>query len=484
MIRLAARARPIAALQKTRLLYHLPTFATDNTFLSSCRHASSRPPKFDPHFFDETLVRTNESGPSRHFGKGKSDRTDRGLYMEVPDTTEGEFKYMHYMQFSEVATMNFVREILKLPVVPRAWLWSNPDASSAFLKTAVAMKNAEGTPVSACISDIQKSAANTVRAAHSSWLIEKKVSSITFDRYGSLYQPSSDFMYEIPGSHKAKVLDGASPEEKQLIESQFYIGPSCEPRLFQRDGRHLMEEYHGPWTSAVDYVESLLRCEIEVLSKKINESEVPGGPLDKDGISYEMHVELLQKALSVVPHIMPKDSESTSPRLYHPTLGPDDVFYDEEYRVKTIIGWSGASIAPFFESLHWALQLSPQSDPIEPEGLIRRLQSEVGGDEFDELCQTLWERSAMLKKAQKNPILPLIHVAMETRRYGTIPLQTLLMHIHSHWIDFDAGEPCPFQIPPEAKREADKLMDRLVAEGKDKELIRAIPQVGMWTLGR
>lgn len=70
-----------------------------------------------------------------------------------------------------------------------------------------------------------------------------------FDSYGSLYQPSSDFMYEIPGSHKAKVLDGASPEEKQLIESQFYIGPSCEPRLFQRDGRHLMEEYHGPCMS-------------------------------------------------------------------------------------------------------------------------------------------------------------------------------------------------------------------------------------------
>ncbi|KAK8152893.1 hypothetical protein BKA80DRAFT_258209 [Phyllosticta citrichinensis] len=149
-------------------------------------------------------------------------------------------------------------------------------------------------------------------------------------------------MYEVPEGQKARVLHGASPEEKQLTESEFYIGRSCER------------------TCAYDYVESRFRCQIGCLSKKINTRD----NVDKASIPYEYHIELLQRVLSIDPYIMPKDNDLTSPKLHHPAFSLDNIYVDEDFRVKTVIGWRSSWVGPAFASLSWALQLAP--DEIKP----------------------------------------------------------------------------------------------------------------------
>ncbi|KAK7611299.1 hypothetical protein BKA81DRAFT_404174 [Phyllosticta paracitricarpa] len=328
MFRLAAGARPCVGLPVIKPPGPLrPSFALVNTFAVSRKLSSNESPAKGPQFFDENGKKMNHNKTFRVFERTES-RKPGSRIASIIDPARPFYQYMHYEQFSQVATMHFVRTILKLPV-PKAQMWSNPNLKAASLNRADLMDFAKGNPASSVKKILQNDVVARTRMSHHVWLYEKRVSSFVFDRYGSLYRPSSDFMYEVPRCHKARVLHGASPEEKRLTETEFYIGPSCEKTLFQGDGKQLMEQHHGPWTCATDYVNSLLRLEIEALYRKINGKDVPPAKSDKAGISYEYYIELLERALSIVPYIMPKDSEITSPRLHHPTFGIDDVYLDE-----------------------------------------------------------------------------------------------------------------------------------------------------------
>ncbi|KAK7535367.1 uncharacterized protein J3D65DRAFT_699974 [Phyllosticta citribraziliensis] len=477
MFRFVARARPCVALPKIKPPLLRPSYALANTFALSTKHSSSRLPKKDLQFFDENEKQTNEKGAFKSFTMKLSEGEESaGQFLKILHSADGDLKYMRYQQFSEVATLHFLRTVLKLPV-PEAKIWINQDLGAAFCHRAVLMDFAEGIPASSAKEILQKDVVTRTRLTHSGWQIEKRVSSFTFDRYGSIYRPSSDFMYEVPEGQKAKVLHGASPEEKQLTESEFYIGRSCESMLFKGDDKHLMEEYHGPWTCAYDYVESRLRCQIECLSKKMNTPD----NVDKSGTPYEYHIELLQRALSIVPFIMPKDNDLTSPKLHHPVLSIDDLYVDEKFRVKTVIGWRSSWIGPAFASLNWALKLTPGDEDLNPEKVIKQLKSKVSGEELGELSQTLWEQSAMLRKALKEPILPLLHIGLRTQRFGTLPLEVLLMHVKAHWKRFGAPVPCPYRITDEEIKMANQKMDKF-AEAGDKRVAKACMGVGLWTV--
>ncbi|KAK7517434.1 hypothetical protein IWZ03DRAFT_171690 [Phyllosticta citriasiana] len=110
---------------------------------------------------------------------------------------------------------------------------------------------------------------------------------------------------------------------------------------------------------------------------------------DKAGISHEYYIELLERALSIVPYIMPKDSEITSPRLHHPTFGIDDVYLDEKYHVKSVIGRRGAWVGPLFGTMSDALKLSLDDEMLHPERVTKQLKPAVSKEELDLLSQTL-----------------------------------------------------------------------------------------------
>ena len=64
--------------------------------------------------------------------------------------------------------------------------------------------------------------------------------------------------------------------------------------------------------------------------------------------SPEVHTDLLQKYLSIIPHITPQDPELVSPRLWHPDFHAGNIYIDDQARISCIIDWQGAWTTPVF----------------------------------------------------------------------------------------------------------------------------------------
>ena len=64
--------------------------------------------------------------------------------------------------------------------------------------------------------------------------------------------------------------------------------------------------------------------------------------------SPEAHTALLQKFLSIIPHVTPKDPELASPRLWHPDFHAGNIYVDDKARISCIIDWQGAWATPVF----------------------------------------------------------------------------------------------------------------------------------------
>ena len=63
--------------------------------------------------------------------------------------------------------------------------------------------------------------------------------------------------------------------------------------------------------------------------------------------SPKAHVAALQKVLSAVPLIVPRDPDLTSPRLWHPDFHAGNIFIDGG-RISSIIDWQGTWTTPAF----------------------------------------------------------------------------------------------------------------------------------------
>lgn len=62
----------------------------------------------------------------------------------------------------------------------------------------------------------------------------------------------------------------------------------------------------------------------------------------------EAHTSLLQKYISVIPDITPKDPELVSARLWHPDFHAGNIYIDSDHRISSIIDWQGAWTTPPF----------------------------------------------------------------------------------------------------------------------------------------
>lgn len=51
---------------------------------------------------------------------------------------------------------------------------------------------------------------------------------------------------------------------------------------------------------------------------------------------------------SIIPHIVPKDQELVSPRLWHPDFHAGNIYVDDQGRISSIIDWQGAWTTPVF----------------------------------------------------------------------------------------------------------------------------------------
>ncbi|KAK8224139.1 hypothetical protein BKA81DRAFT_376406 [Phyllosticta paracitricarpa] len=340
------------------------------------------------------------------------------------------------------------------------------------------MEESEGNQLSKLCGDLDLK--SQAKVASEIMEFEKGLAALWLSWHGSLFRKCYE---DHPPQHlqPAKVVNEVPEEVVKRAEYDFYIGPSQEFRLWEAE-REKLEDYHGPWASASDYVKTLLRCEIDLLSKHAGEDQDGAGQSVKRlQCAPQVCVELLQKASSVVQYIMPKDDSITASRVRHLGLSLNDIFVDKDLRIETVMGWRGAWAGPAF-----AVHAPPPAFDIgghdmlnHPEEFLAQLKPEVSEEEFDRSSQQLLARSDEYKQATNNAMWSLIHVAIKTQEFGILPTKHFLIQVQRNWDRFDAQDPCPYDFTEDEIRQHVEEFDGLDQEGEDG-VKRACLQATRW----
>lgn len=236
-------------------------------------------------------------------------------------------------------------------------------------------------------------------------------------------------------------------------------------------------------SSAVEYVKSVLKYEIDCLSKYDNSPDV--------------QIKLLKEASSIVENVFPKNIESAPAQIQHPHLSFDNIFVDEQGHIKSVIGWRGAWVGPAFAAQPpTAFEFCGHDEVLAlPEAFISQLKPEAS----EEISQQLLARTKEHREATNNPISSLINIAMKTREYGILPLKHYLIQVQRwvslssqvkigkllltptprHWDRFEAESPCPYEFTTdEVKQHLEELEG--LGEGEEAKVKRACLQATRW----
>ncbi|KAI9934488.1 hypothetical protein MW887_000102 [Aspergillus wentii] len=231
---------------------------------------------------------------------------------------------------SEVATLDFLRSILGLPV-PTVLDWSS--VSNPVGAAYILMEKAKGRQ----LSEVRDTMSTAQKFGLVKRLveIERRLVSTRFARHGSLYYKDS-----YPDGND--ILDSTEmPKSEMKAISKFVVGPTTEISFWE-DERRELDIDRGPWKTTEEYLTAIAHREIAVI-RKLNATSC----LDK--ASPEKHIQLLEQFMTVLPYILPFEDVS-NPVLLHHDLHTENIFVDEtdHTKVSSIIDWQEVYAAPLF----------------------------------------------------------------------------------------------------------------------------------------
>ncbi|KAH9864503.1 hypothetical protein J1614_010437, partial [Plenodomus biglobosus] len=225
---------------------------------------------------------------------------------------------------SEVATMEFARTILNIPV-PRVLAWNAIDQNPVQAEYII-MEEARGSQLHQVWQDLSlQSKSNIIREFAD---IERKLLSISFKQTVVL-QDASRLLLRLV--HKK-----SSNTSNQVI----VLGLP-------------LREISGKTSAVICNVmaPSVARREIDWISAHVKPRESKRNPwqyTNSEQSSPEAHIALLQKFIATIPHITPQDPELVSPRLWHPDFHAGNIYFNDQDQISCIIGWQGAWTTPSF----------------------------------------------------------------------------------------------------------------------------------------
>ncbi|KAE8353819.1 kinase-like domain-containing protein [Aspergillus coremiiformis] len=233
----------------------------------------------------------------------------------------------HYTTASEVATMDFLRAVLKLPV-PKVLAYS-PTSDNPIGAEYILMERVEGESLSSRWLSLTTDEVKDIMTQIAD--MERKIFDFHFPAYGSLYYK--------------KDLDG---ETQIPIMEDFVIGP-VSARQFWHGERSKTEIDRGPWLSPVDCVTSAARREMAVIQHHAVAQPRRTFLLPTNyNIHPSEHTSLLSRFLQLAPHFIRPGSYS-APTLRHPDLSLSNILLAPgSTRIISIIDWQDAVIFPRF----------------------------------------------------------------------------------------------------------------------------------------
>ncbi|KAH8717009.1 kinase-like domain-containing protein [Phaeosphaeriaceae sp. PMI808] len=348
---------------------------------------------------------------------------------------------------SEVATIDFVRTVLGLPV-PNVLAWSATNQGPVEAEYII-MEEAKGSQLHEVWSDLHVRIKRDI--IHRMVDIEKRLLSISFQNNLPRCEPA--------------VLTTGSREVTNFVQSRFCIGPIVKKEFWVKE-RSKLHKHHGPWNTSTEYLESVARREIDWITtyaKPNNTNNIPWQFSSAKQTIKEAHVALLQKFISAIPHIVPQDEELLSHRLWHPDFHAGNLYVDEQAQISCIIDWQGAWTTPVFIGANPPALLDYGVDMLMklPDN-FKQLDDATKDQLRYQVSQSILIHSYETLTAEENPLM---YKMMRHSRGKTLkqldafagatwdnclyPFQECLINVENEWDHFGADEPCPYHFTAE-----------------------------------
>ncbi|KAI6858144.1 hypothetical protein KC323_g7118 [Hortaea werneckii] len=237
---------------------------------------------------------------------------------------------------SEVATMDFARNVLDIPV-PKVIAWDGKTANAAGSEF-ILMEEAKGKPLAAIWPDMELE--EKFKIVEEVVGIQKKLQSVAFSSYGSLYYKS-----DTAGYSSSIDIDGSlPPSAKTYAEDRFVVGPLAERSFWEPEHAGPAID-RGPWFSAQSYLRAISERE----GSKCPLKETPTDPQDDSDLldSPQARLSLLHKFEAVSAYLPPSQQSLNRGTLFHWDLRAPNLFI-EDGRITSLIDWQDAWVAPLF----------------------------------------------------------------------------------------------------------------------------------------
>ncbi|OJJ50188.1 hypothetical protein ASPZODRAFT_157128 [Penicilliopsis zonata CBS 506.65] len=238
---------------------------------------------------------------------------------KVPNPNAGK---ANFTTASEVATMDFLRNVMKIPI-PNVLAWSSTSENELWDKLEV---------------NVKFKVLRNIAFYQEAWL------HTTFSHYGSLYY-KNDVGLSTPS---VEYTDKAGVT---IVDDRFTIGPSVS-RQNTDDGRLEMDFDRGPWTTAADYERATGLREIYCTE---NMPKLPRSPiaLHYSGTyqpSRESKILAIESYLKLLRYLLPEVSIQTS-HIWHCDLHAENIFVNPSNlsEIYGIIDWQSTELAPLYD---------------------------------------------------------------------------------------------------------------------------------------
>ncbi|KAF4629416.1 hypothetical protein G7Y89_g8732 [Cudoniella acicularis] len=273
---------------------------------------------------------------------------------KVPNPNAG---LPHLTTASEVATMEFAREICGTPS-PKVLAWSSKAYENSVGAEYIIMERVEGVSLSTRWAsmplDKKTVIVKTLARYQKSWM------SKTFKQYGSLY-----YVDDVPVSPGQPTFSYQDKDGVEVQDKRFAVGPTVHRQTVDY-GRAQVDFYRGPWNTTEEYCIGTGNREIACI-KAIE--PLPKPPLTIAGRYVPTRAKklaALESYMKLIKFLLPTDSSITTSHIWHSDLHTENIFVnpDEPTEILGIIDWQSAALVPLYENAFLPALLDYDGPPL------------------------------------------------------------------------------------------------------------------------
>ncbi|WEW58512.1 Phosphotransferase enzyme [Emydomyces testavorans] len=362
-----------------------------------------------------------------------------------------------YTTASEVATMEFARAVLGIPV-PKVLAWNASLMGNPVEAEYIIMEEAEGTLLTEIWHEMKPSEKKDV--IEEVVELEKKLVAVGLNLSGSIYFAEAGFA----GCKAAQIVTDAPSSIRELVESRFVIGPCTSDDFWEKEKAKMIID-RGPWDSADEFVKAIAYREMAWINQYGESFPLdPRFDYTEGQTSPQAHTDLLERYLSVAPMLLPQSPDLLRPTLWHFDISSANLFVHNG-KISSVVDWQFCSVAPLVLQARVPRLVKYRGEKVlqRPDN-FEALDQDEKKKVLDQIARTSRLNFYRTQAALENPLMARVLELpqIEFLDYltacagdswndddGMLKLRESLLKVQRRWENFGIEEPCPYQFTDE-----------------------------------